>query len=162
MLDPLIRKYRAKGVLIDTNLLLPLVVGGFNPEHLHKCRGTKNFTPGDFEMLRKFVGWFDLLITTPHILTEVSNLALKLPETLHSDILVAFRVLLNGPIRERHHPCRELANDQAFLRFGLTDTAIAMVAPGKYLVLTDDLALFGVLAKRGVDVLNFNRIRTFE
>jgi hypothetical protein len=81
---------------------------------------------------------------------------------MHSDILVAFRTLLNWPIREHHHPCRSLANDQGFLRFGLTDTGIAMAAPGKYLVLTDDLALFGLLAKRGVDVLNFNHVRTFE
>jgi hypothetical protein len=46
-----------------------------------------------------------------------------------------------------------------FVRLGMADTAIHLVAPGKYLVLTDELALVGTLRKRGVDVTNFNNIR---
>jgi hypothetical protein len=162
MLDPLIQQYRTKGILVDTNLLIALVVGLFNPKHLQSCRGTKNFTPSDFQTLKRFVTQFDLLITTPHVLAEVSNLSRMLPEPLHADLGITFRALLNGPLSELYSPCSEIANDLNFPRFGLTDTAIAMIAPKSHLVLTDDFSLYGLLSKRGVDVLNFNRIRTFE
>ena len=39
------------------------------------------------------------------------------------------------------------------------DTAIHLVAPNKYLVLTDEVALAQTLNARGVDVVNFNHIR---
>ena len=39
------------------------------------------------------------------------------------------------------------------------DTAISLVAPGKYFVLTEEVALYSLLSANGVDVMNFNHVR---
>ena len=154
-----IEKYFRKGVLVDTNLLIVLLVGWFNPQHLKNCRATKSsINPEEFLMLERFVGQFDQIITTPHILTEVSNLAGRLPESLHTPFRMVFSRMIET-WAEQTRPAAEITKHPHFLRFGLTDTAISMIAPGSCLVLTDELPLFGLLQSRGVDVINFNEVR---
>jgi rRNA-processing protein FCF1 len=159
MLHSLVQKYRRKGILIDANLLIVLLVGKLGPAHLINCRATKSFTPDDFSLLERFVMQFNTLVTTPHILTEVSNLAERLPEGLLDRFRTMFREVIKS-LSEQPRPAMEIAWDAAFLRFGLTDTAIAMVVPRRYLVLTADLPLCGLLQRRKIDVINFNHIRT--
>ncbi len=48
----------------------------------------------------------------------------------------------------------------AFPKFGLTDTGIVHSARGRFLVLTDDFRLAGYLQRQGIDVVNFNYLRT--
>ena len=160
MLHPLVQKYRRKGILVDANLLVVLLVGQLGPAHLKNCRATKSFTPDDFSLLQRFVVQFDTLVTTPHILTEVSNLAGSLPEPLLGEFRAVFRAVVES-MSEQSRPAREIAWDAQFLRFGLTDTAITLIAPGRYLVLTVDLPLCGLMHRRNVAVINFNHIRTF-
>lgn len=158
MLPSLVQKYRRKGILVDANLLVVLLVGKLGPAHLKNCRATKSFKPDELSLLEQFVVQFDTLVTTPHILTEVSNLAGSLPDGL----LGQFRAMFRGVVKslsEQSRPAMEIARDEQFIRFGLTDTAITMIAPGRYLVLTVDLPLCGLLQRRNVDVINFNNIR---
>jgi hypothetical protein len=157
----LLSKYRHKGVLIDTNLLIGYLIGSLNPQHLHNCRATKAFSVEDFELLNKFIAQFRSIVTTPHVLTEVSNLAGKLPESLHIPFRTVFQLLIDR-LSEESEPSKAISVKEDFLRFGLTDTAISMIAPGRYLVLTDELALAGMLNKRGVHVLNFNHLRSIS
>jgi rRNA-processing protein FCF1 len=157
--ESLIRKYRQKGLLIDANLLLGFLIGSLHPRHLTDCRATtKFFGPADFTLLERFLGQFKRVVTTPHVLTEVSNLAGRLPSSLHTEFRLLFRAVIER-LEEQLKPSRIVSAEIDFLRFGLTDTAISMVAAGQYLVLTDDVALAGLLAKRKIDVVNFNRIR---
>ena len=160
MLHPLVQKYRRKGILVDANLLILLLVGRLDPAHLKHCRATKSraFTPEDFSLLRDGVAKFDTLVTTPHILTEVSNLAGRLTEPLLGQFRAMFREVVKR-FSEQSLASKEIAGDAHFLKFGLTDTAISMIAPGRYLVLSVDLALCGLLQQRNVDVINFNNIR---
>jgi hypothetical protein len=162
MLHPLVQKYRRKGILVDANLLVVLLVGNLGPAHLKNCRATKSnsFTPDDFFRLQRFVVQFDTLVTTPHILTEVSNLAGRLPEPLLGQFRALFRDVVKS-LYEQSLPAKEIAQDAQFLRFGLTDTAIKMIAPGRYLVLTAEWRLCGLLQQRKVDVINFNHFRDF-
>ena len=46
-------------------------------------------------------------------------------------------------------------------RSGLAElgSGIAELVKGNYLVLTDDLSLFGYLQNRGIDAINFNHLR---
>jgi hypothetical protein len=144
--------------LVDTNLLVGFLVGRFNPTHLINCRATKAFAPDDFQLLVRFLSRFDKLITTPHILTEVSNLAGKLPD----DLIEGFRMTFGQQVKslaEQPMKADKIVDNSEFPRFGLTDTAVRMIAPGKYLVLTDELPLYQLLCKRNVDVINFNHIR---
>jgi hypothetical protein len=124
------------------------------------CRATKAFTEEDYELLREFVIQFEFVVTTPHILTEVSNLAGRLPESLHAQFRGVFRLVIEKSLRERTLAATTIARDDRFLRFGITDTAITHLAPGRFLVLTDELALYGLLQSRRVDSINFNHLRT--
>ena len=161
-MQSLIRKYRHKGVLIDANLLIGYLVGRIHPRHLATCRATtKFFGEEDFPLLDRFLAHFERIITTPHVLTEVSNLAGRLPMSLHAEFRYLFRALI-GKISEQFTPSKEVSQHDDFIRFGLTDAAIAAIAPSRYLVLTDDVALAGLLAKRKVDVVNFNHLRVLS
>ena len=155
----LLRKYRSKGILIDTNLLICYVIGNLSPHHLNNCRATKSFSVDDFALLHNFLAQFRLVVTTPHVLTEVSNLAGKLPESLHIPFRTVFRAIIDH-LSEESEPSKAISMKDDFLRLGLTDTAISMIAPGRYLVLTDELALAGLLNKKGVHVVNFNHLRS--
>jgi hypothetical protein len=157
--ETLVRRYRQKGVLIDANLLLGFLIGCLDPRHLVSCRATtRYFGPEDFPLLKDFVGQFRTIVTTPHILTEVSNLAGRLPSSMHMEFRMLFRKVI-GQLSEQSKPSKVVSEESDFLRFGLADTAISLVAGGQYLVLTDDVSLAGLLGKRKIDVVNFNHVR---
>lgn len=157
----LLRRYQRKGVLIDTNLLIGYIVGTLSPTHLVHCRATKAFSIDDFVLLRDFLAKFQCIVTTPHVLTEVSNLAGRLPESLHIPFRRVFQTII-GSLSEESESSKTISMKEDFLRFGLTDTAISLIAPDRYLVLTDELPLSGLLHKRGVHVLNFNHLRSLS
>ncbi len=159
-MESLVQKYKSKGVLVDTNLLVGWLVGQFDLSHLKNCRATKNFGEKDFQILHRFLLNFGKVITTPHILTEVSNLSGKLPEPLLNSFRVVFGKIIQT-LKEEQICAATIGTDPSFFRFGIADTAIALVSPGKYLVLTDELPLYGALGKRNVDAINFNHLRQF-
>ncbi len=156
--EALVQKYRQKGILVDTSLLVAYVIGTLGVRHLVNCRATKHFTQDDFGLLVGILGRFTNVVTTTHVLTEVSNLAGKLPKSLHDNFRLVFLKAINQ-LSEQSLPAKKIASDNDFINFGITDTAIRLISPGSYLVLTDDLPLFGLLGKRGVDVVNFNHLR---
>ena len=158
-LEKLAGRYRHKGLLVDTNLLVVLLIGTFDLRQLRNCRATKAFEKPDFGLLQAFVRRFKKVVTTPHILAETSNLAGRLPEKLHRDFRRFFARVLIERLEEKSIPAAKLADDLAFIRVGITDAAIAALAPDEFLVLTDDLDLFHLLGERKVDVINFNHYR---
>ena len=159
MLKSLVSKYRDKGILIDTNLLIGFLVGLFGTQHLRNCRATKNFTGDDFDLLNDFLGQFSKRVTTPHILTEISNLSGRLPEEMHIGFRRLFKVVIQQQLYEENCSSATIADSKLFLRVGLTDAAITLISPGEYLVLTDEFPLFGHLQKQGIDAINFNHLR---
>ena len=159
--ESLLRRYRSKGLLVDTNVLLLLLVGSIDPNIISRFKITANqgFTGTDYELLRTLIGNFQKVVTTPHILAEVSNQADKFKSENHQRIFSRFISLIDL-LEEHFEPAKALAGSDAFVRFGLTDTAISMVAAKRFLVLTVDLPLAGYLKKKGVDAINFNNLRS--
>jgi hypothetical protein len=151
--------YRSKGLLIDSNVLLLFFVGLHDPTRIENFKRTRQFTIEDFELLVAFMGQFKEVVTTPSILTEVSNLLGHVPAKLRYAFFEHFANGLKN-LDEHYTPSRELGDEKAFPRFGLTDTAILQAASGKYLVLTDDLRLAQYLEGQNIDVINFNHLRT--
>ncbi len=100
-----------------------------------------------------------MLITTPHLLTELSDLA-----TLHgserSRLNTLFKEIVEQTL-EFYDESRHIVSDAAFNRLGLADAAIATLCRRSLLVLTDDLELYHGLTTRGFDAINFNHIRTY-
>jgi hypothetical protein len=158
-IETLISRYRHKGLLIDTNLLLLYFVGKLDAERIPRFKRTMAFTIEEFILLAKFFNMFDKVITTPNVLTEVSNLLGGLPEQLHSAFFNDFATRL--PHLEEHYTSSATISASAhFSRFGLTDCGIVELVKDNYLVLTDDLPLAGYLENRNIDVINFNHLRS--
>jgi len=146
-----------KQLLVDTNLLLLLVVGTFDPSRIRKFKRTQQFSSADFDLLVSFLQPFEV-ITTPHILTEMSNLGGQ----LGSDFLKAFFSVYAKMVQkltEITHSSSEVVQSDLLISFGLTDAAIGLVCSSSVAVLTDDNTLASVLAARGAQVMTFDVLR---
>lgn len=158
--EPLLLKYRVKGIILDTNLLLLLLAGNCGEDVLSTFKPVKNhgFTLSDFQLLRQILLIFSRILVTPHILAEVSNHSEKLKGELHQRFIAAMRQFLSSA-DEHYHPAKDVSAREEFPRFGLTDSGISSLAAGEYLVLTVDFPLAGFLNSNGIDAVNFNNLR---
>lgn len=151
---------KSKTLLLDTNLLLLYLIGGKDPKLLDRARRLNAYIEEDFYLLVEFIeaSGFTQLASTPHILTEASNLI-----GLERDLL---RSLGRDALKEYVQHCNEithaaclLVDEPEFNRLGLTDVAIRFASNLPAFVLTADLPLYMHLANEGVEVVNFNHIR---
>ncbi len=100
------------------------------------------FTVHDYQLLVQLLRSFRALATTPHVLTEVSNLANSLPEHYKYDWFTNLALLVsterdNVGVREYWTPAKELANSPEFVTFGVTDSALTRLAAEALIVTTD-------------------------
>jgi hypothetical protein len=156
----LIVRFRSKGVLVDTNLLLLLLIGSYDCELVGGSgfKRVAKYSIEDFTALVRLLAQFKLTVTTPHILTEVSNLAAQLPEH-HKSLCFGRFVETFKDFAELNTQSFVAAGRPEFPYLGLTDCVIAQVA-SDYLVITDDLRFSNCLNQTGVETLNFNHVRT--
>ena len=157
--EQLIGAYRERGILVDSGLLLLLFVGLCDRGRIPRFKRTRMFTESDFDLLQGIVRRFDLLVTTPNILTEVSNLLAQLPDNLHAQYFATFAHSLQQRVNEDYIPSGRLVLKEQFPKLGLTDTGIIEQARNGNLVLTVDLPLYNRLCDLGFDVINFNHVR---
>jgi hypothetical protein len=121
-----IRKHRGNGLLLDSNLYILYLVGKTNERRIGRFDRTEQYTVAEFRLLNWIVDQFPAVITTPHVLTEVSNLArLREPEL---GILRSILQRLTEKSHEVFEASKLLMADRAFTRLGLTDAAILMAA----------------------------------
>jgi rRNA-processing protein FCF1 len=158
MMEEIILRYRKKGVLIDANLLLLLGIGTLNQDYIPKFKRTNRYVVEDFLTLTSFLSLFTKVVTTPNILTEVSNLA----NSLTGNYRVQFGAILSQLIEvleENYLASQSVANTYELYHFGLSDSTILKLVKEQYLLLTDDLKLSHYAMGNGIDVVNFNHIR---
>ena len=160
-LELLLTRYKNKGLLIDTNLLLLYFVGMYDPRRIPKFKRTMIFAVEDFYTLWNLFKFFDKIITTPNILTEVNSLANQLATDLKPDFFSKFSEQLNT-LEEHYVETTKVSVSVHFPKLGLTDSGILDLAKNQYLVLSDDFRLVGYLGKQGIDAINFNYIRTLN
>lgn len=150
----------SKTLLLDTNLLLLLFIGSKDSSLISKARTLSAFTEEDYDLLAEIINnnSFNHLVTTPHIMTEVSNLLGK----ERNDI----RGLGRDAMAEFLNKCTEhvdssviLVSEPEFNRLGLTDVAIAVASRLPAFVLTADLPLYLHVSSAGLETENFNHIR---
>lgn len=157
MIDILTKKFRKKGILIDTNLLILLLVGSYNENTISNFKRTVSYTVEDYKYLIAFLENFEKHFYTPNILSEITNLT----DTINSEPNFLFfqhiKKILSVFI-EDSVSSEEIMQLKSFLKFGLTD-AVNHKLSDKYLVLTDDLKLYSYLANQGLPAINFNHIR---
>lgn len=160
-MQDLINKYRAKGVLIDTNLLLLLLIGGLDRKLITTFKRLNAYEVSDYDLLIRLIDGFSKIITTPHILTEVCNLT----NGLYGKTLNDFFDFLKSSIEiidEIYEDSHDIVKCQGFNKYGLADTAILNLANNKYLIITDDLKFANFAYSQGADVINFNHIREYS
>ncbi len=155
----LIQRYSQQGLIIDTNILLLYFVGTLNRLHIAKHKRTRQYLPSDFDLLSNLLRLFqNRIVTTPNILTEVSNL-LGDYTTLEQKRLWSIFTAGIKMLEEKYLPSNKLCQTPIFSKFGLTDSAIIDLVKDKYLVLTDDAMLFQYLEKSRIDAINFTHLR---
>jgi rRNA-processing protein FCF1 len=159
-LSGLIQKYREKGLLVDTNLLLLFFIGDLNPRLIVNAKRIRKYTIGDFELLKDFMESFDSIVTTPNILTEISNLT-EFSGKIRTDYFKRFGISI-AKFDERFFAAKSFSSEDYFEKFGLTDAAIIHSARNKYLVITDDFPLSNYLQKNDVDVINFTHLKAYN
>jgi hypothetical protein len=164
--EELFARHLGKSVLLDSNLLLVLVTGTVGTHLFGTFERVRKYGVDDFELLARILSHFTVLVTTPHIITEVSNLANKLWGPYREEWYSRLALLLtqktgNASVDERWEPSKHLAGMPEFVVFGITDCALTDLAPG-VLVLTDDYRLAGILRGKGMDVLNFLDLRALR
>jgi hypothetical protein len=149
LVQELIGKHRADGILVDTNLMILWMVGRSNRRGIERHKRTAAFTSDDYDRLDQFIGEFHRIVTTPHVLTEISNLIPELAGALKSWV---------GQAHELWNQSIAIVEDPCFLPFGLADAAISAAAQN-FLVITSDAALCAALQRHGRDAINFNHLR---
>lgn len=151
---------RCKALLLDTNLLLLLFIGYKGLSLIQKARTLSAFAEDDYDLLLDVMNnsSFNSLVTTPHIMTEVSNLLGK----ERDDIRQVGREAMTEFLRrctEHTDSSVTLVSEPEFNRLGLTDVAIAVASKLPAFVLTADLPLYLHVSQSGLEVANFNHIR---
>ncbi len=111
----------------------------------------------DYHLLVRLKCVFKKAVTTPHVLTEVSNLANDFPEQTKSECLKKFYETF-AEIDELAISSMDAAQRPEFHFLGLTDSALAIVAD-RYLIVTDDARLVKKLNESRLEALNFNHLR---
>ena len=120
--DPvtLIQQHRGKGVLLDANLLVLLLVGTVNRLRIAKFKRTQGYSLEDFDLLARLLDWFGSIIVTPHVLSQASDLAAVPSEELRA-IRATFGFLV-GRSREIYDPAKDLVANPVFTTLGLERT----------------------------------------
>jgi hypothetical protein len=161
-----IQRYRSSGVLVDTNLLLVYLVGLYDTvtgyRLVNDFKYTKgDYEAGDFDLLLAFLEQFDVRITTPHILAEVSNSIIgELADPAKDLCLGLLQEAIPAAFYEHHAPANALLAEVQFRTYGVTDMGILQSAvAGTYLVLTDDNRLSPYLNQVGVETLSLSEIK---
>ncbi len=151
---------RSKTLLLDTNLLLLLFIGGKDSSLIQKAKTLSMFVEDDYDLLGDVINnsAFNSLVTTPHIMTEVSNLLGKERDDIREFGREAMAEFL-GRCTEHIDSSVILVSEPEFNRLGLTDVAIAVASRLPAFVLTADLSLYLHVSSSGLEAENFNHIR---
>ena len=126
-IDKLCLRYRKKGVLVDANLLLLLVVGNIDVSLIPRFKRTRTFVVEDHALLSRLLDFFSRIVTTPNILTEVSNLGSQLKDDRRPVFASSLQSTIDV-LDEQYIQSHEVAETREFSRFGLTDAGILRLA----------------------------------
>ncbi|GHD82312.1 hypothetical protein ACFSQE_16925 [Vogesella fluminis] len=128
------------GLLIDTNLLLVMIIGGIDEgRHISQSKRLGAFCIEDYYKLWEIVKDYENIWITPYIATEASNLI-----DLDGDVGIrAFELAreLFGQFSQASTLISDDCHDDLFLKFGLTDNSIINLSKNFY-VLTNDQRMF--------------------
>ena len=147
-------------VAVDTNLLLLLIVGRTRRDFIAKHKRLRSYSEWDFDLVAQLLKDVDTVLTTPNVLTEVSNLLVQgVLEPLRTQLLETFSLIVTA-MAEQYHPSRSSVDDKSFRTLGLADATWLCVLDTDAVLITDDSNLTWQAEARGIPVLNLDALRT--
>lgn len=166
-----VRKYVYRdtptGVIIDTNLLILLLIGNYDPifirEYKQLNNSDKKYTEEDFELLKQVLACFKKVIITPQIIAELSNLSITksgVPENrfpLYLQKVIAFLKVAD----EQHQKSSCLwGMEMKMIRdFGFTDMTILELAKNNNMAVLTDEAPFWRRFNTEIPIITLQNIK---
>lgn len=147
-----------QSLVMDTNLLLLLIIGHIDEgRHLHKSKRLSAYDRKDLEKLHRVMAEFENIIISPYLAAEVSNL-IDLTDTLRQRAFEVARIFFSRFEQVSVSVCQD-AQHSAFIRYGITDASLAVLAKD-YMIITNDNRLLPILfAVNAKNVLPFANVR---
>ena len=158
--DSLLNKHVNDSLVIDANLLIVLCTGRFSISLIGQYNKTKAYTYSDFNILEAIASQFNTILTTPNILTEACDL-ITLKDKKGREFRQFFREFIVSST-EIYVTSSQASYENTFIRLGLADSSIYQLARNGKLVITSDLDLVLSIEQEGLDVINFNKLRTLK
>ena len=143
---------------LDTNILLLRLVAETDPTLLTTFKWVSSFELGDLRTLAQALIPFRNLVTTPHVLAEVSNFVDQAPTYRRSDLLAALTRFIHRS-SEIYEAATALVSRPAFNSIGLADTGLLALSK-KTMVVTTDYQLWNRIAAENGRCINFNHLRS--
>ncbi|MCU7809973.1 MAG: hypothetical protein KZQ77_01880 [Candidatus Thiodiazotropha sp. (ex Notomyrtea botanica)] len=147
-----------RAIAVDTNLLVLLIVGYTDVKQISKHKRTKEFEEADFNLLVEILSDYEEILLTPHVLTEVSNLASQIGEPLKSAVRHTLKMLIDSE-PEHYEESAKIGENALFARLGLTDCGLLSLVADKVPLITVDLDLYLAACEKSSLVTNFNHLR---
>lgn len=153
-----IRSYFRKGIIVDTGPLILLLAGYYNYDLIGKNKLTAEFTKEDFDILNGFLSNFRIIIVTPHVLAEVSNLINNgIDKSKFADFIDKIIEKLSD-LKEVYVQKDEIIFREELKKVGITDTAILLSSEKDgNLILTKDFKFEGLCRSKGLPVIHFDK-----
>jgi hypothetical protein len=162
-----VRRYREtrgkKKLILDTNLLLLLFIGGCDKKFLPSCQCTEKYTEDDYNLLLKVLNFFEPeIVITPHILAEFSNISrrdIKEPK-IHYYLMMVMDKLQH--YKEEHIPLDRLLGlgINVIVLFGFPDMSIIEAAKKLGgVILTDEISLGLYANSNQIPNVSFSAVR---
>jgi hypothetical protein len=145
-------------VFIDANLLLLFLVGSYDRKLIAKHKRTSDYRPRDLDLLLACVTPFETWVTTPNVLSEVSNLASQTDRWLRDNLFTGLARLIPN-LEEQYVPSVGLSSHRHLSKFGITDLGIVRIAESGCTVLTSDSRLADYVARLGHQAVDFHLLR---
>lgn len=145
--------------LIDANLLTLLVVGGVSRDEIARNKRTQQYDIEALDLLLHVLDDYDEILATPNVFTEASNLI----NSLTGSHLQAARIIIGETVSvwtEQYVASNQAVMLPEYLRLGVTDAGLLLVADEGIELLTDDLDLYLAVATRKAPVTYFTHLRT--
>jgi len=152
-----------KGIIVDSNIMLLFLVGCYDVDFINMFKRTIKYTAEEYYFIRDLLTthyYKDKVYTSPHILTELSNLS-TIDGNRRNKYFNIFIKILNNTCEIYIEKNKILEFDE-LSTFGITDIGIYKIAKKyNFLVLTDDYRLSSYLSDNCIDTINLRNISKY-
>ncbi|MEE2953086.1 hypothetical protein SAMN06297251_12461 [Fulvimarina manganoxydans] len=145
-------------VVIDTNVAVLLAVGLVDIRIIKRHKRLQKYDEIDFRNLINLIGQFSELIFIPNTLTETSNIVRYLGEPDRSIVSEKLAEMASNH-QEIFISSQSAAGRREFVRLGLADSALLIMAENGASLITDDAALYEAAVRSGYAAINFTHVQ---